>query len=147
MSPAAILDFVIRREETSVNFFSVWSCRAGDVILREIFRSLLMKTSEGISALKNLRQDSEYDLGERGVPVDSFREVLVDVQPRREMTDMQALAFAGIRAETSEKLYKRLSIILPDPRLRDLFTKLEGDVRIYGQLCNCVYDRRLEAEP
>jgi len=147
MSLIDILDFVIKREDTSAKFFLSVSERTNDSALKETFRNLMKKCKDRKSLLSQIR-GLEEDLSRRmEIQIDSMREYLVDVKPRSEISDLQALALGGLRAETSEKLYARISLIVSEPEIKEIFEQLHGDHRLHRQLCNCLYDQRLEQEP
>jgi len=142
-----MLDFLIRREDTSAGFFLSVAERTNDSTLKEIFRSLMKKCTDRKSLLSQIR-GLEEDLSRRKeIQIDSIREYLVDVKPRSEISDLQALALGGLRAETSEKLYSRISLIISQPEIKEIFEQLHEDHRLHRQLCNCLYDQRLEQEP
>lgn len=147
MSLIDILDFFIKREDTSAKFFLSVAESTNDSTLKEIFRTLMKKCKDRKSLLNQIR-GSEEDLSRRKeIQIDSIREYLVDVKPRSEISDIQALALGGLRAETSEKLYERISLIISEPEIKEIFKQLHGDHRIHRHLCNCLYDQRLEQEP
>jgi rubrerythrin len=141
-----LLDFAIKREETSAAFFSSVANRTGDSTLEDIFRTLVKKCLDRKRSLTRLRGLEGHSASNESIPVESFREYLVDVEPRPELSDLQALALGGVRAETSEKLYARISLLVSEPRIKEIFEQLRGDHRIHRQLCNCLYDQRLEKE-
>jgi rubrerythrin len=147
MSLTDLLDFVIKREETSAKFFSSVADRTSDSILREIFRSLMKKCVNSKSLLSHIRGLEGDSASREDIPIDSIREYLVDVKPRPEISDLQALALGGLRSETSEKLYARISLIISEPEIEEIFEQLHGDHRLHRQLCNCLYDQHLEQEP
>jgi len=147
MSLTNLIDFVLRREETSATFFSAMVDRTSDSTLKEIFRTLMKRCVDRMSVLKVVRGQEEESEHREYIPLESIREYLVDVQPRSEITDLQAIALGGLRSETSEKLYERISFLISEPPMRAIFEQLHGDNRLQRQLCNCLYDQRLQQEP
>ena len=146
MSFVDMLNFLMRREDTSASFFLTAAQRTNESTLKEIFQSLMKKCKARKLLLSQIRV-SEGDLSRRKeIQIDSIREYLVDVKPRSDISDLQALALGGLRAETSEKLYARISLIISEPEIKEIFEQLHGDHRLHRQLCNCLYDQRLEKE-
>ena len=146
MSFIDMLNFLMRREDTSARFFLSAAQRTNDSTLKEIFQSLMKKCTARKSLLSQIR-GLEGGLSRRKeIQIDSIREYLVDVKPRSDISDLQVLALGGLRAETSEKLYARISLIISEPEFKEIFEQLHGDHRLHRQLCNCLYDQRLEKE-
>ena len=146
MSFIDMLNFLMRREDTSAGFFLSAAQRTNDSTLKEIFQSLMKKCTARKSLLSQIR-GLEGGLSRRKeIQIDSIREYLVDVKPRSDISDLQVLALGGLRAETSEKLYALISLIISEPEIKEIFEQLHGDHRLHRQLCNCLYDQHLEKE-
>lgn len=144
MSFIDMLNFLMRREDTSAIFFSSAAERTNDSTLKEIFQSLMKKCKDRKSLLRQILGLEGGLSTRKEIQIDSIREYLVDVKPRSEISDLQALALGGLRAETSEKLYARVSLIISEPEIKEIFEQLHGDHRLQRQLCNCLYDQWLE---
>jgi rubrerythrin len=142
-----MLDFLMSREDTSAGFYLSVAERTNDSALKEFFRSLTKKCKDRKSLLGQIRGMEEGLAKRKEIRIDAIRDYLVDVKPRSEISDLQALALGGLRAETSEKLYARISLIISEPKIREIFEQLHSDHRLHRQLCNCLYDQRLEQEP
>ena len=146
MSFIDMLNFLMRREDTSAIFFSSAAESTTDSTLKEIFQSLMKKCKDRKSLLRHILGLEGGLSTRKEIQIDSIREYLVDVKPRSDISDLQALALGGLRAETSEKLYARISLIISEPESKEIFEQLHGDHRLQRQLCNCLYDQRLEKE-
>jgi rubrerythrin len=146
MGLAELLVFLIEREETSAKFFASVEARTSDSKLKEIFGTLKKSCLDRMASLKVMLSQEKDSSSRTYIPLASIREYLVDVKPRSEISDLQALALGGLRAETSEQLYARASALIHDPKIREIFEHLDGDQRLHKQLCNCLYDQRLERE-
>ena len=146
MSFIDMLNFLMRREDTSACFFLSAAQRTNDSTLKEIFQSLMKKCTARKSLLSHIRVLEGGLSRRKEIQIDSIREYLVDVKPRSDISDLQVLALGGLRAETSEKLYALISLIISEPEIKEIFEQLHGDHRLHRQLCNCLYDQHLEKE-
>lgn len=141
-----LLEFFIKREETSAVFFSSVAVRTCDPQIKQTFRALMQQCVDRKLLLIRLQLVESRSETRTDIPLEPIREYLVDVSPRSEMSDMQALAFSSLRSETSEKLYERILSVISKPVLRESFEKFHSDHLINKQLCNCMYDQLLEIE-
>ena len=146
ISLSDLLDFVMKREETSATFFASMAERTGDSLLKTTFRNLKQRCEDRKSIIMKLKRSSPKGGKSGSIQIDPIRSYLVDVQPLSEISDRQGLAVGGLRAETSEKLYAGIAVLVSEPHLREIFDQLHVDHRLNGQLCNCLYDQRIERE-
>jgi len=140
-----LLDFLIRREESSAELFLVMAEKTFDDSLKEWFRELHLGTIRRAKALVAFKTAGERCLLKQ-VPLASVKHYLVDVRLKDDFTEKQALALSILRADTSRLLYVRMQCFVEGPDARALFGHLEKEIEAHRIRCNFLYDRTLEGE-
>ena len=118
-----IVDFAIRRGTTSLSYYSdcaVFSDARLSTIFEALYRQELVNQSRLLTVKTLIRSRSS----ELIIPSRRIREYLVDVEPAEKMNGLQALLWASIRLDTSQKLYYQLGECVEDNELRGIFASL-----------------------
>lgn len=134
-----VLAFVIKREDSSASLFSTLAKRTDNTNLRDRLRELQSGAIDRKQSVMELQQTVGTPL-KLSIPLKPIKEYMVDVLVREGSSERQALAVSVLRAETSEKLYSKVSSLIEDDDCKRLFVSLRLQMRAHKALCNRLYD-------
>jgi rubrerythrin len=135
-----ILGFAIRRGNTSLTYYSDCAAVLPDRTLSKLFEELYnlqLAQQQRLLAARDIVRSKSADLR---LPVDKISEYLIDFEPIQQMTSLQALSWASIRADTSQKLYKLIGECIEDAELKRLFVSMSRKEETHQRLLEAEYD-------
>ncbi len=140
-----LLDFLIRREESSAAIFILMAERSSDFCLKEWFHEFYLGAVRRKNCLLEFKKADKRGLA-KPIPLASVRQYLVDIQLKDRFSDSQALAISILRAETSGQLYARIQSLVDTAVARAFFCHLREEVEAHKRRCNLLYDRAVDPE-
>jgi rubrerythrin len=141
-----IVDFAIKRETTSVRFYTGAAQNEKFRKLQPLLLAVAETESRNLNRLKTLRRRSSLIGKATRVPTAAIRDYLVDVEPTADMDLMQALFFSIMRSETSLKLYTCLAYHADTEDLDTIFESLAQEEAHLKKRLESEYDEYLLQE-
>ncbi|MFC1834617.1 hypothetical protein ACFL2Q_07780 [Thermodesulfobacteriota bacterium] len=134
------VDFAIKRGETSLSYYIRCATYHADESNSRLFEDLC--SHERAQHLRLLEAQSFIRLRPQGIGirVGRIREYLVDADPEHEMTLLQSLFWASVRAETSQNLYLKIGQHMKDQELKALFISMSHEEEKCKRQIELAYD-------
>ena len=119
-----ILDFAIRAEQESVDFYSGLASRSRNDGIRKVFLEFAGEEMKHKSRLQGIKEEKTLQLSHEKVKDMKIADYLVDVAPKPDMTYADALILAMKKEKKAFRLYTFLSEEAKNPLLKGLFLTL-----------------------
>lgn len=146
ISLSELLDFAMRRSETSLRFYDLAARRYFNGSQSRFFEMLSTEESDHLSALLMLRRSVEHLYEVEILPREKVAPFLVDLKPRDRMDFVQALFWSIVRAETSVKLYMTTARLVNSVELRNRLLILAASEIDLKRRLEEQYDAYLESD-
>jgi rubrerythrin len=119
-----ILDFAIRAEQESVDFYSDLAARSKNEEIKKVFLEFAGEEMKHKSRLQGIKDEKTLQLSHETVKDMKIADYLVDVAPKPDMTYADALVLAMKKEKKAFMLYTFLSEEAKDPFMKGLFLTL-----------------------
>ena len=119
-----VVDFAINRGSTSLAYYSYWARSSSNEKITRLFEDLCTQELNNQGRLLEAKAIIRSKSSELHIPVRKIGEYLVNFKPEHQMTGLQALLWASIRTQTSQKLYLLISDSVEEYDLTRLFVSL-----------------------
>jgi rubrerythrin len=121
------VDFAIKRGKTSLSYYLRCASLHSDESSSRLFEDL--SKHERAQQIRLLEAQSIIRERFQGIALHAgrIREYLVDANPEHANTLPQALLWASVRAETSQKLYLRIGENVKEQELKSLFISMSHE--------------------
>jgi rubrerythrin len=119
-----ILDFAIRAEQESVDFYSDLAARSKNEEIKKVFLEFAGEEMKHKSRLQGIKDEKTLQLSHETVKDMKIADYLVDVAPKPDMTYADALVLAMKKEKKAFMLYTFLSEEAEDPFMKGLFLTL-----------------------
>ncbi len=137
------VDFAIKRGRTSLSYYLRCVSFQPEESSSRLFEDLsIHERAQQIRLLKAQRIIREKFPG-IVIRTARIREYLVDANPEHAQTLLQALFWASVRAETSQKLYLRIGEHVKEQELKSLFIYMSQEEEKRKLLIEMAYDNLL----
>jgi rubrerythrin len=134
------VNFAIKRGATSAACYSRWASSSMDDSTSRLFNDLYRH--ESAQQMRLLEAQRIINLRSKGLTIRTgrLREYLVDAKPAHELTNLQALFWASVRAETSKQLYNHIGKYLNEHELRNIFHAMAHEEDKQKRKIDLAYD-------
>lgn len=119
-----ILDFAIKAEQESVDFYMDLASRSKNDPMKKVFTEFAGEEIKHKSRLMGIKEEKTLTLAVDKVMDMKIADYLVDVTPKPDMTYSDALVLAMKKEKAAFRLYSFLSEETTDPIMKRLFLTL-----------------------
>jgi len=137
-----ILDFAIKREEESYQFYTEWLNKVKEEI-KPVFKNLAKEElghKEKLLGVKKGKLREFLESSKEKVLDLKMSDYLIDVTPKPELTFQEALIIAMKREKVSYKLYENFANRVEDENIKKLFLALAQEEAKHKLKIEIIYD-------
>ena len=142
-----ILDFAILGEQSASEFYKDLAAKMDNKAMKEVFEEFARQELGHKAKLQKVRREGIPVLGpSKNVPDLKIADYLVDIEPKPDMTYVDAIIIAMKREKASFKLYTDLAAIVADENCRNLFLALAQEEANHKLRFELEYDEHVMQE-
>jgi rubrerythrin len=137
-----ILDFAIKREEESYQFYTEWSNKVRPEI-KPVFQQLAKEEvghKEKLLEVKKGKLREFLEKSKEKIADLKIGDYLIDVTPKPDLTFQEALIIAMKREKVSYKLYENFANRVDDENIKNLFLALAQEEAKHKLRIEIIYD-------
>ncbi len=141
-----ILDFAIKEEEKARDFYLYLAKRVKRPAMKETFEEFAGEEEKHKKRLLEVKEGQRSAKEAEEVPDMKMSDYLVDVTPSKDMDYGDALILAMKREKAAFRLYTRLSQVVTDANLSQVFKSLASEEAKHKMAFEVEYDEHYMAE-
>ncbi len=144
-----ILDFAIKVEEDSYNFYKYWEERVDTPHMKKIFASFAEEELKHKKKIQDIKEGNKLKLTESGgkrIMDLKIGDYLVDIRPGSSMDFQDALIVAMKREKASFEFYQTLEEAAETPEMKEIFKFLAEEEAKHKLKLETIYDEFVYTE-
>ena len=142
-----ILDFAILGEQSAARFYTDLAAKMDNQAMREVFEEFARQEEAHKAKLEKVRREGMTVFGpSKDVPDLKIADYLVDVEPKPDMTYLDAIIIAMKREKAAFRLYTDLAARVPNEDCRNLFQSLAQEEANHKLRFELEYDEHVMQE-
>jgi rubrerythrin len=142
-----ILNFAILSEQSASKFYTDLAAKMDNQAMREVFEEFARQELAHKAKLEKVKREGVTVLGpSKDVPDLKIADYLVDVEPKPDMTYLDAIIIAMKREKAAFRLYTDLAAVVPNENCRNLFLALAQEEANHKLRFELEYDEHVMQE-
>lgn len=142
-----ILNFAILSEQSAARFYTDLAEKMDNQAMREVFEEFARQEEAHKAKLEKVRREGMTVFGpSKDVPDLKIADYLVDVEPKPDMTYLDAIIIAMKREKAAFRLYTDLAARVPNEDCRNLFQSLAQEEANHKLRFELEYDEHVMQE-
>ena len=142
-----ILNFAILSEQSAARFYTDLAAKMDNQAMRDVFEEFARQEQAHKDKLEKVKREGMTVLGpSEGLPDLKIADYLVDVEPKPDMTYVEAIVVAMKREKAAFKLYTDLAAVAPNEDCRNLFLALAQEEANHKLRFELEYDEHVMQE-
>ncbi len=119
-----VLDFAIKREQESVDFYTNLSVKARNEEMKNVFQEFAMEEVKHKARLQKIKDEGILEISDEKVQDLKISDYTVNITPSPNMSYEEALILAMNKEKAAYKLYMKLSTRVDNADLKEVFLSL-----------------------
>ncbi len=142
-----ILNFAILSEQSAARFYTDLAAKMDNRAMRDVFEEFARQEQAHKAKLEKVKREGMTVLApSKDVPDLKIADYLVDVEPKPDMTYVEAIVVAMKREKAAFKLYTDLAAVAPNEDCRNLFLSLAQEEANHKLRFELEYDEHVMQE-
>ena len=122
-----ILDFAIKNEQISIDFYTKLSKKVSDKQIQNLFKEFANEEKKHKYRLSKIKEDKKVILQTQDIIDIKISDYFVSDKETKDIGYQEALILAMKREKAAFKLYKKLSKMTTDNELKEVFLQLANE--------------------